>query len=139
MKIVYRSKIGWIFGLYVLLLLTMTVNTVFMKTTELVIIFSTLILIFVLYFALLLIRTKYIFEDDKLVIRGIVSRREIPYDTVKRIVEDSKDPINYRIVMLSMDRIGIYHGENGYTLISPKNKKEATRILKSRCSNFILN
>jgi len=140
MDVSYSSKLGWSFWSYIIIMLVILVPiTIFIKPIGITIIFSIILLVLTLYPVLLAIRTKYTFEDDKLVIRGIIRKKEILYDSVKRIVEDSKDPVNYGLIVLSMDRIGIYYGKNGYTLISPKEKKEAARILKSRCCDAKLN
>jgi Protein of unknown function (DUF1200). len=133
----YKSKIGSSFWSHLILILVIAVPVIILmrSATYAAILFSILFFAIILYFVLLALRTRYIFDDYKLTIRNIIGKKEIPYETVKKVVGSSKDPFNYGIVVLSMDRIEIFHGKNGYTLISPKDKKEVLRLLRQNCYN----
>ena len=133
----YKSKIGSSFWSHLIIMLVIMVPVIIIMTSVIIlaIFFSALFSVIILYFILLALRTRYIFDDYKLTIRNIIGKKEIPYETVKKIVGSSKDPFNYSIVVLSMDRIEIFHGKNGYTLISPQDKQEVLRLLRQNCYN----
>jgi len=133
----YTSKIGSSFWLHLIVMIVISVPVIVLMRSVPVaaIIVSTFLFIIVLYFILLAVRTRYTFDDDKLTIRNIIGKKEIPYETVRKIVGSSEDPFNYGIVVLSMDRIEIFYGKNGYTLISPKEKQEVLRLLRMNCYN----
>jgi len=133
----YRSKIGFSFWSHLIMIIVIAVPIIILirSATIAVILISALISAIILYFILLALRTRYIFDDEKLTIRNIIGKKEIPYRTVKKVIGSSKDPFNYGIVVLSMDRIEILHGKNGHTLISPDNKQEVLDILRQKCCN----
>jgi len=133
----YGSKIGFSFWSHLIVIVVISVPAIIFirSVTIAAILISVLFSVIVLYFILLALRTRYTFDDEKLTIRNIIGKKEIPYRTVTKVVGSSKDPFNYGIVVLSMDRIEIFHGKSGHALISPQNKEEALSILRQKCCN----
>ena len=133
----YGSKIGFSFWSHLIAIIIISVPVLILirSVTIAAILFSILFSVMILYFILLAQRTRYTFDDEKLTIRNIVGKKEILYRTVTKVIGSSKDPFNYGIVVLSMDRIEIFHGKSGHTLISPQNKEEVLNILRQKCCN----
>jgi hypothetical protein len=77
--------------------------------------------------------TKYIFDDDKLVIKCPLTFSEppiIPYSSIKKI--EDKNVWKYSLGF-SSDSVFIYHGTDGFVAVSPKDKQEFISILRARC------
>lgn len=133
----YKSKIGFSFWSHLLLVLVIiTPVMIFTRSTIEVSVFASALLVLIVgYFALAAIMTKYTLESDRIVIRNAVSRYSIPYEKITKITDTDRNLLNYGIVVLSMDRIGINWGNRRHTLISPKNKEEVINSLRARCHN----
>jgi len=87
---------------------------------------------------------KYTFEQDRLVVRTpfvinimIIILTQYSFDTTKYILYSEVKKIVIRsdwpVAGASSNCVGIYHGKNNYSGISPKNREEFVKTLRERC------
>ena len=130
---VYRTSIGWPFWSHIAIILIIVIPvTIFTWGTIGTFFIIPIAILILAYFMLAAVRTKYIFECDGLVIQNAISKKEIPYDSITKIVNTNRNPFNYSIIVMSMDRVELRYGRSGDELISPKDKEEFIRSIRSR-------
>ncbi|MCL2295835.1 MAG: PH domain-containing protein [Methanomassiliicoccaceae archaeon] len=138
MERIYKPNIGPLFWVHLLLILVvapiLAVLTFMDITPAGLLIPIVLILLLLVVIALLVVaRTMYTMDDEKITIQGAFKKREIPYESVTKIVNTDKGIAGEGMLVLSADRIGIFFGEDGKATMSPRDKSEALDALRSYC------
>ncbi|MCL1811341.1 MAG: PH domain-containing protein [Methanomassiliicoccaceae archaeon] len=141
MEKIYKPEIGWVFWAHLILILLvispLLMIWTLMKTTGGIPIPILIILILVVVMSLLVVaKTLYTMDDEKLTVKGVFKTREIPYETVTKIISTNKGlELGEGLLVLSPDRIRILFGEEGKAAMSPREKPDALSTLRSKCPN----
>ena len=140
MEKIYKPNVGWLFWAHLMLIFVilaiLAILTFMGKSPSGVLIPILLILLIVVMVTLLVVaRTMYTLDDEKVLVQGAFKKREIPYETVTKIVNTNKGLVGEGMFVLSADRIAIFFGEEGKTSISPREKEDALETLRACCPN----
>ena len=122
----FRSKIDWWIILLYLLVLVTEIIVIFKGNSA----FSSIIGVFiVLFLTWMIVSTYYEFMDDYLLIKCGPFKEKVLYKEIKKIDLDKSFSLSNA---LSSDRIEIicYNRHAGF--VSPKDKKEFIKMLKSK-------
>ncbi|MDR2698780.1 MAG: PH domain-containing protein [Candidatus Methanoplasma sp.] len=132
---------GWVFWAHLILILVvilplMAVLMILGSPGGLLIPILLILLVVVIVSMLVVYKTMYIMDDEKITVQGVFKKREIPYGTVTKIINTDKGlPSGEGILVLSPDRIVILYGENVKVSLSPLDKPDALGALRSYCPN----
>ena len=133
--IVYRTKIGKLFWLSIVLTVALSVVIVIFSGISA---YGALVIFFLTTVTVLLVIAagydiRYTFEKDRLEIdcRFTLKEPPIKYSEIRRVVSRSKGV--YVVWGSSTDCIEIHYGRSNRICISPVNKEEFIRILKEQC------
>ena len=141
MEKIYKPNVGWVFWAHLILILIvivplLAVLMIVSSTKGLMIPVLLVLLAVVLLSMLVLYRTKYTMDYEKITVGGVFKKLEIPYRSVTRIVSTDKGLAGGAgMLVLSPDRIIIFFGENAKASISPRDKPDALSTLRSYCPN----
>jgi hypothetical protein len=143
MEKIYKPEIGWVFWAHLILILLvitplLTVWALMRNTGGIPIPIIVVLLIVVMISLLVVARTLYTMGIEKLTVSGAFKKREILYKEVTKIVSTNKGlEFGEGMLVLSPDRILIFCGEKSKTSISPKDKPDALKCLRSKCPNAV--
>ena len=139
MEKTYKPNVGPLFWVHLILILViiipiLIVLVILKKSPALVSIPILLILLVIVLISLLVVaKTKYAMDDEKISIQTAFKKFDIPYGEVKTVVDTNKWQAGEGMLVLSTDRIGIFFGEEGKASISPRDKPDAMSTLRSCC------
>ncbi|MCL2031925.1 MAG: PH domain-containing protein [Methanomassiliicoccaceae archaeon] len=138
MEKIYKPNIGWIFWAHLILIILIVAifaiwTLVVGSTGGLLIPILAVFLLIVLVSLLVVAKTVYTLDDERILIRGALKTYDIPYGSVKKIISTNKGLISEGMFVLSTDRICIFYGEEGKVSISPIDKPDALSVLRSNC------
>jgi len=138
MEKTYKPNIGWLFWAHLILILVVLVPIMmvltFVGVSPVAVLPVVVVLLLIVLISLFVIaRTMYIMDDEKLVVHGAFKKYDIPYGSVKKIVDTNKFLVSEGMLVLSQDRIGIFFGDDGKVSLSPRDKQDAIGTLRSYC------
>jgi hypothetical protein len=138
MEMNYKPNVGWMFWFFPAVILMITPLMVAIAYANIlkavVTIPIILVMLAVVLIALMVVaRTNYSLDDEKITVNGAFKTVEIPYGNVTKIVNIDTNAAPKAEFMLSHDRIGIFYGENQSIAISPRKKADALSDLRSCC------
>ena len=86
------------------------------------------------FFICLCFKTKYIFEEDGLLIKTLFTKKKINYSSIEEI-KDLKSffTVHSMLVLFSSDLVYIQYDRRGEIWITPVRKQEFLSKLRSRC------
>ncbi|MCL2147945.1 MAG: PH domain-containing protein [Methanomassiliicoccaceae archaeon] len=138
MEKIYKPNIGWVFWAHLVLILVviipiLTIWMIIGSTGGMLIPILLVLLVMVLLSLLVVAKTLYTLDDERILVQGAFKRYEVPYGSVTKIIDTDKGLISESMLVLSTDRIGILYGDDGKVSISPRDKQDALETLRSKC------
>ncbi|MDR0508874.1 MAG: PH domain-containing protein [Candidatus Methanoplasma sp.] len=138
MEKVYKPNIGQLFWVHIILVLVLApilaiLTFLGLSPAGVLIPIILILLLMVLVSLLVVAKTMYTMDDEKITVQGAFKKHEILYGSITKIVNTDKGAAGEGMLVLSADRIGIFFGEDGKVSISPRDKLDALSVLTSKC------